>query len=500
MDEMDEGQMDPDVYQQMEAMEEEGAEGDGGYSYDYDALKAIIEKNEDEGADHVEKARGANYISKGTYIWQLLAQIETGEQAISFFAKHGHNTPIKFVNCKRKPVPGDQFRPYDLVITGDDEKALEGEYFTISAQGVVHVSRAEGRAGSSKADAPAPTEFLSLSEWMQQSTLFNVLTSMNFFKHYIIGKVFKLWKGNVRFKTYNRTRQSLSRNLIQTRPAFLPNFLEINRILFEMQTRKTFAVPSNSRTMDLTDFVNDQKTARDGIKAHYTDRVDEIITGRLAELVTEVTESRTLKEEEDLEHAKMGQAAKHKSMVLQKQEDALKNRVLKLARRNYQSLGTFIRLVDYMVVETQVIINQESADLILAEMAKEQKKYGIQTAVSYAAEGMSFEPAKSEFITQFEKILADMQSVTEEVNRVISHQDFHHYIHGLISDSGPRFRTIVEQSEQYQDSKAAISKRINDDFEELQAIVNSFEACREVDDFDRTFDFEVWSKEHADVD
>lgn len=203
------------------------------------------------------------------------------------------------------------------------------------------------------------------------------------------------------------------------------------------------------------------------IKAHYTDRVDEIITGRLAELVTEVTESRTLKEEEDLEHAKMGQAAKHKSMVLQKQEDALKNRVLKLARRNYQSLGTFIRLVDYMVVETQVIINQESADLILAEMAKEQKKYGIQTAVSYAAEGMSFEPAKSEFITQFEKILADMQSVTEEVNRVISHQDFHHYIHGLISDSGPRFRTIVEQSEQYQDSKAAISKRINDDFEEL---------------------------------
>lgn len=48
----------------------------------------------------------------------------------------------------------------------------------------------------------------------------------------------------------------------------------------------------------------------------------------------------------------MGQAAKHKSMVLQKHEDALKNRVLKLAKRNYNSLGTFIRLVDYMVVET----------------------------------------------------------------------------------------------------------------------------------------------------
>lgn len=39
-------------------------------------------------------------------------------------------------------------------------------------------------------------------------------------------------------------------------------------------------------------------------------------------------------------------------MVLQKMEDALKNRVLKLAFQNYNSLGTFIRLIDYMVVET----------------------------------------------------------------------------------------------------------------------------------------------------
>jgi hypothetical protein len=100
-----------------------------------------------------------------------------------------------------------------------------------------------------------------------------------------------------------------------------------------------------------------------------------------------------------MENSKMGQAAKNKSMVLQKQEDELKNRVLKLAKRDYNSLGTFIRLVDYMVVETQVKINQESAELILSEMKKDSKKYGIQTTVSYATEGMQFEPAKSEFIT-----------------------------------------------------------------------------------------------------
>jgi hypothetical protein len=161
------------------------------------------------------------------------------------------------------------------------------------------------------------------------------------------------------------------------------------------------------------------------VKQHYNEKVDDIISKKLAVLVTKVADSRTLKEEEDLENAKMGQAAKHKSMVLLKQENELKNRVLKLAKRNYNSLGTFIRLIDYMVVETQVKINQESADLILSEMVKDQKKYGISTTVSFASEGMSFEPAKTEFMTQFDKILTDMQGVTEEVSRVISHPDFH---------------------------------------------------------------------------
>ena len=209
MDEMEhDGQLEMDQYgEQMEGMDEgEGMEEEEDAEDDvitFEALRDTIEKTEDKGKDQVVQAREANYISKGTYIWQLLSQIETGEQAISFFAKHGYNTPIKFVNCKRKPVPGDQFRPYDLVKV-DDEKALESEYFTISAQGVVHVTQGKGKRGV-KADT-APTEFLSLSEWMQQSTMFNVLTSMKFFKHYIIGKVFALWKGNVRFKMYNRTR------------------------------------------------------------------------------------------------------------------------------------------------------------------------------------------------------------------------------------------------------------------------------------------------------
>jgi dynein heavy chain len=147
----------------------------------------------------------------------MVQAIKTGDQAISFFAKHGTNMPIKFLNCNRKQVAASMFRPYDLVII-EDEKALDKEYFTISAQGVVQVFNEKRKRKG--ANAATPTEFLSLSDWMQQSTMFNVLTSMKFFKHYLIGKIFGLWKGNVRYRTYQKTRQQLAKSLIQARPDF----------------------------------------------------------------------------------------------------------------------------------------------------------------------------------------------------------------------------------------------------------------------------------------
>jgi hypothetical protein len=93
-----------------------------------------------------------------------------------------------------------------------------------------------------------------------------------------------------------------------------------------------------------------------------------------------------------------------------------------------------------------------------------------------------------------------MQSVTEEVSRVISHPDFHQFIHGLISDSGPRFRAIVERSEDYSEVKATIQARISQDFGDLQIAVDKFAACREVDDFDRQFVFLDWKEKNTDID
>jgi long-subunit fatty acid transport protein len=60
--------------------------------------------------------------------------------------------------------------------------------------------------------------------------------------------------------------------------------------------------------------------------------------------------------------------------------------------------------------------------MILSEMDNDLKKYSIQTTVGFENNnmddqglGLQFQPTKIEFQNHFEKLLADMQTVTEEV-------------------------------------------------------------------------------------
>ena len=73
----------------------------------------------------------------------------------------------------------------------------------------------------------------------------------------------------------------------------------------------------------------------------------------------------------------------------------LKSRVRRLARRNYNSTGTYIRLIDYRVTEPQLQIN--SADRILEETARENKMGAITAQVTYEANSVRFKSSESEF-------------------------------------------------------------------------------------------------------
>ena len=143
-----------------------------------DLVSVLNTKLKTRSKDQAAAANASKTSSEETEWWQE-PRLETGEQAISFFARNGSSKSAKFVYLNRVKVMQHEFRPYDLVVTSRDH--AEHEYFTMSAKGVTH------------AKPKTPSEFIPLSEWMRQSTIYNVLTSINYFKHYISIKLFKTW-------------------------------------------------------------------------------------------------------------------------------------------------------------------------------------------------------------------------------------------------------------------------------------------------------------------
>jgi hypothetical protein len=73
----------------------------------------------------------------------------------------------------------------------------------------------------------------------------------------------------------------------------------------------------------------------------------------LTKIAQEITKSKEIQDEEDFENAKSQvKKVKHKSMVKMKEEENIKNMILMIAKRNISSIGVFIKLIDYMIVET----------------------------------------------------------------------------------------------------------------------------------------------------
>ena len=85
-----------------------------------------------------------------------LAQIKTGEEAIAFFAKYGNSTPIKFINCEKVITSLKVFRPYDLVVIPHKELGdlNKNDYYTVSANGIVHVYTEKRRDRHSRNPLP----------------------------------------------------------------------------------------------------------------------------------------------------------------------------------------------------------------------------------------------------------------------------------------------------------------------------------------------------------
>jgi dynein heavy chain len=414
-------------------------------------------------------------------------QLRTGEDAITFFARHGSNTPLKFVYCNR-PEQTDDFRPYDLVIV--PRKKVKPEYFTISASGVVCVQPGQ------------PSEFISLSDWMHQSTMFNLLRSMRYFKYYLVSKMFKIWRSNVRYSLYCQQRRKLARNLFLARKSFCPSLIEVNKLLFEMdQIRLSNLRPDVSAAEVFMQEQADERTA--GAK-RFEDCVEKLEA--FVEKVCKGVKARARAYDHDIvgddisnsrfaQHL-LGGNGRIKSMVAVKQERAERVRRLKHAALEADMLGDFIRLVDYMEVAHLVSIARNTTTEFLNNLLQPRKPLFV-TTVSFDPDSIAFSPTSADIHRIISTMLDGIINTVDTVDRILFLQNFKPFVSSSLTDS-PKVARIIHHSVVFNDTKREIDEKIDSDFDSAVNQISFLEKYRPVYDYGNQWDFERYcSKEHT---
>ncbi|KAJ9472161.1 Dynein-1-beta heavy chain [Diplonema papillatum] len=356
---------------------------------------------------------------------QDIIQLSTAEDVIAFFSKAGNTSAVKFVYLNRA-AQGLLFRPYDLkvVLRGKQEP----EHFCISASGCVHVKPGH------------PSEVVSLSDWMRESTLFNVLTRVRFFKNYLVGKAFTQWRRNIRFRLYCQTRKRLCRNFFLSKQTFAGTLSEMHKTAFDLSTVSLVYYPEIKEVYTHDKFKEEQaalcRTPAEQEFRAVMDNMEHRLL-KLCEGVTQRANVPDLTTQESLEQYLLANAMvngkekgkggkRMKSMVDAQNEQQDRMRMLKRAMAEHSMLDPFIRLVDYIAAEN-LFKNALSAvhkfHKVL-NLADSEKIIMFQITISFQGEeDLVFVPSEREILDTYGLVLDELIHLVGQVTRLIYIRD-----------------------------------------------------------------------------
>jgi dynein heavy chain len=97
--------------------------------------------------------------------------------------------------------------------------------------------------------------------------------------------------------------------------------------------------------------------------------------------------------------------------------------LLQRALKDKDKLRNFIRLIDYICVETFYNTNFESMKILLDEMNKDRKQGLFTTTVMFDNEKMIYTPDEKEITDQLLNLLEEMINTIKNIGRVINSMD-----------------------------------------------------------------------------
>lgn len=261
---------------------------------------------------------------------------KTGREVVENFVKGRFLGEVKFAFLN--VAPSVRYDPYNLVVVPEDK--VNPEHYVISSHCVLHVN------------PHGPSESQSLAEWYREACLFKAISSIGFFKNFLVTKMFRKWKDIKKFSQFLKVEAAVERSLISNVPSFGSALLRISSLLQDLE-KITFLPFQINFSYTLEEFEDTIfRTCDTGYQ--YMEKFF-----KYCQMIVDKTQESCF---EYLEYCE-GQVKNHRhnyqeSLAVAKRKRAIRQHNLRLARDEVKRLGTFVRLVDHIIVSNLLTLVQ----------------------------------------------------------------------------------------------------------------------------------------------
>lgn len=261
---------------------------------------------------------------------------KTGREVVECFVKGRFLGEVKFAFLN--VAPSARYDPYNLVTVPEDK--VNPEHYVISSHCVLHVN------------PNGPSESQSLAEWYREACLFKAISNIGFFKNFLVTKMFRKWKDIKKFSQFLKVEAEIEKSLISNVPSFGSALLRISSLLQDLE-KVTFLPFQVNFSYSLDEFEESIfRTCDTGYR--YMEKFF-----NYCQMIVDKTQESCF---EYLEYCE-GQVKNHRhnyqeSLAVAKKKRTIRQHNLKLARDEVKRLGTFVRLVDHIIVSNLLTLVQ----------------------------------------------------------------------------------------------------------------------------------------------
>ena len=369
-----------------------------------------------------------------------IQSISFKDDPITYFSKKkdiGGHRFIYMVYAGDKSDP--DFSPYELVKVSSAEVGTD--YFTMSANGVTHIM------------PDGNTENFHIDSWVKESSIYVAIKKLKTFKNYFHWKPFRIWKNFVMGRRYDQIMEKVFAHSFFNNYAFYESALItlqrtsddiLQRLLLSFHPQKMYSVEK---------FRNVTRENIAQLKEEYGAFMSDIIQS-VAQLDEDIRDpQRLVVNDNDFPEIKRRNPNMGQLMALERKKYAETNRRIDIVKNEVLAFGSYVRLIDYVLLERLARSCFECWVALRAEISADSSSiFAIQ--VSFSDDGdVVFTPSLDVLLDAVNFALDESLNALNSLPKVISSPDLREHLKESIPDltklldSGPTFKDFISPNE-----------------------------------------------------